>query len=254
MNSQHSGFALLRHPAPLVHAFAAALPEQDRSFYSEFRKSLRPHDPCSYRGVSREPLTPADSGHHDPRFEIPARALFRQIVGQHEPSMDFSEDLLPTLALAEKVRSLLSDPTAYETVELRRPPLRPDRRALGYDIGYWSGDHFSLICDSAVMPHWHGPDPASFPSVAVALRWVNEFFLFPTAATAEQYAEFYRSQPWAETEFEPGEFCVIQVLGTRPAAWLRAEADPALGLLARRPYLRSQSCRAWSLHLIRRAA
>jgi hypothetical protein len=28
---------------------------------------------------------------------------------------------------------------------------------LGYDVGYWAGDHYSIIADTIITPTWHGP-------------------------------------------------------------------------------------------------
>jgi hypothetical protein len=136
---------------------------------------------------------------------------FLKIIGDDLPKSDFDEDLLPTFSDALEVFSLLETPDEYEIVQLSRYPITNDRQFLGFDIGYWGGDHYSIICDSAVRPTWHPPQPESFESLAKELRDVNEHFLFQSCEAAERFRSYYRTQDWAETEFFPNQFCIIQV-------------------------------------------
>jgi uncharacterized protein YfcZ (UPF0381/DUF406 family) len=54
--------------------------------------------------------------------------------------------------------------------------------------------------------------------LANQLRLVNEHVLFSSAADAEDFLEFYRSQSWAETESEPCEFATVRVALPESAA------------------------------------
>jgi hypothetical protein len=82
---------------------------------------------------------------------------------------------------------------------------------LGFDVGYWGGDHYSIICDSIVTPTWHPPHPEDFEKLAGAVAALNENLLFRTADEAATFRTRYMEFAWAETEGYPGEFAVIQV-------------------------------------------
>ncbi len=140
-----------------------------------------------------------------------ARWRFREIIGEDNPGEDYDEDMLPNLTVAQEVYLLLDDPDEYEIVIMSREPLGTDIRSLGFDIGYWGGDHFSLICDSVIMPVWHPPDPTDFNELADKLKGVNEHVLFQTCAEAEKFRSYYMTKRWAESETVPGEFCIIQI-------------------------------------------
>jgi hypothetical protein len=62
-----------------------------------------------------------------------------------------------------------------------------------------------------VRPLWHPPQPECFDELARELKMVNESFLFSSAEGAARFRSWYRTQYWAETEFRPDEFCIIQV-------------------------------------------
>jgi hypothetical protein len=76
----------------------------------------------------------------------------------------------------------------------------------GYDVGYWGGDHFLIVCDTVVAPQWHPPDPDDFFEVAERVRGLNEHLLFPNHGDALAFRSYYLSKEWAETEFGPGQF------------------------------------------------
>ena len=61
------------------------------------------------------------------------------------------------------------------------------------------------------MPRWHPPPPEAFATVAERLKSLTDHVLFPTAADASTFLEFYRSQDWSETEFRAGEFAIVRV-------------------------------------------
>jgi hypothetical protein len=96
-------------------------------------------------------------------------------------------------------------------VLLERDYALPQPGVLGYDVGYWSGDHFSLINDTLVAPLWHPPQPEDFQELAAHAHELNNHVLFPSASLAAKFRQWYLTKPWAETEYEPGEFCLIRV-------------------------------------------
>lgn len=109
---------------------------------------------------------------------------------------------------AATVLAALSRADAYEIVELCAPPESP-LQPLGFDVGYWGGGNFSILCDAALWPIWHPAEPAALPELARQLTELNQHGLFPTAEAANAVAAWYSSQHWAEQV--PTDFIVIAV-------------------------------------------
>lgn len=216
-------YAIVRTPTPLVRAYDESMrTHKAAELFLRLCDTLKPLPREAYRGTSRFPLMPLPS--LDPQIlrtfeetgcdvktEQAARRLFLGIVGESDSAGDFDADLLPDLAAARDVYSLLESPAEYEIVQLAREPFVANADCLGFDVGYWGGDHYSIICDSAVRPLWHPPQPECFSELARELSTVNESFLFPRADEAARFRSWYRTQDWAETESRPDEFCIIQV-------------------------------------------
>jgi hypothetical protein len=169
--SQTSGYAIVRASAGLVAAYDDSMhTHESAELFQQLCEKLRPLPRSAYRGISRFPLMPlpstdrdvlrgfAESG-CDITTEEAARRRFLEILGAGVPEEDFDEDLLPDYSAAREVFSLLRSPNDYEIVQLAREPFIEGADTLGFDIGYWGGDHYSIICDSAVRPLWHPPHP-----------------------------------------------------------------------------------------------
>lgn len=224
---QTSGYAIVRMPTGLISAYdESMLTHKAAQWFHELCEKLKPLPRSAYRGTSRFPLMPFPSTDPevirsfeysgcDMRTEQAARRRFIEILGSDVPE-DFDDDLLAEQPAAREVFSLLVCPKEYEIVQVAREPFIENANTLGFDIGYWGGDHYSIICDSAVRPHWHPPQPECFDDLARQLKMVNESFLFPSAETAAAFRSWYRTQDWAETEFRTDEFCIIQVNKPRP--------------------------------------
>jgi hypothetical protein len=172
--------------------------------------------PVSYRGIGRYPFT--EYPEKDPGWqgdgpmvldpEPHARALLLENLGAYEYEVPYPRAFLKNAEQAWEVFFGLSEKGKYELVEVCTPPDYP-RDLLGFDIGYWGGGNFSIICDSAIWPVWHGPDSAALPELANVLSQLNQHGLFPTESLAEAYREWYIKQSWAEEE--PSDFTVIAV-------------------------------------------
>lgn len=121
------------------------------------------------------------------------------------------EDLLKLLRDAVEVLSLTDNPSTWEAVHFSRCGASDLGKLLGYDIGYWGGDHFSLIAGTIVIPRWHPPAPEDFADLAAALSCLNENLLFDSTVDADEFKQFYKSKSWAETEDYDGQFCAIRV-------------------------------------------
>jgi hypothetical protein len=224
---QSFGYSLLRYARALVDEYEASVPAQNLAVLQTLRQATAFLNPRLYRGICREPLQPFPS--LDPLFlDAPeseewlasnraARIRFRELQGELEDDLDLNLDCVDRLEDAREIHSLLEDRHEYEIILLERDASGSAPLLLGYDIGYWVGDHYSLICDSLVTPTWHPPQPEDFAELAAYARGLNEHVLFPDRTSAEAFREFYRSRDWAETESEPGEFCIIRVSAAPPA-------------------------------------
>jgi hypothetical protein len=219
MHSDNAGYALLLRPEVLVARYeSVVLRSENRVHYEALRAALVPHQPSRYRGFSRSPLEALPTS--DPELllliggsepERSATQRFSQLLAPPPDDSYTVDHLLPSLEDALEVYGLLEQPDRYEIVHLARNEETRDERTLGFDVGYWGGDHFSILADSAVVPTWHPPDPASFGTLREALGNLTPSFLFPTAEAAKAYRSFYLTQSWAESEDYPGQFTVVRV-------------------------------------------
>jgi hypothetical protein len=206
-----AGYALLRTPESALHRYEASLfARENVDELARLRASLSSVEPTLYRGISRDPLELLPECVPD---EPDARALtlMRDLVLVDPASIDPIVHLLPDRPAALRVHELLDNPLEYEIAFVSRDPAVSVGDSFGFDIGYWGGDHFSLICDAAIAPRWHPPDPDDYAQLAVQLRALNAHSLFPTREHARAFSAFYQSRSWAESELEPGQFVIIEV-------------------------------------------
>ncbi|HEX2880617.1 MAG TPA: hypothetical protein VHO25_13890 [Polyangiaceae bacterium] len=191
--------AYLRAPAELA-AIRAALPGIT---------------PTSYRGIGRYPFTeyaekgPGWQGQGRPEVdpEHDARSLFLKFLGAEDYETPYPRAFLREIDQATAVYAALASKELYEVVEISRPSEQP-QNLLGFDIGYWGGGNFSILCDAVIWPLWHPPDLAALPDLKRYLA-LNRHALFSTEQAAQSYFDWYVSQPWAEEE--PSDFSVMAV-------------------------------------------
>jgi hypothetical protein len=218
------GFALMKMPATLHAAYEQHAAQRDTwSALQQLRATLKNIDPAEYRGIERCPL--AEDPLIEPWFagderryralderDVAARVRFVDIVGADDLT-DKSSCVVLTLDYARELIRLVDSPAEYEIVRLAKalPESPRSQSHLGFDIGYWGGDSYSIICDSAIWPVWHGPPTDVFAELSDRLRELNTHCLFPTYESAQRFRSWYCTQDWAEIEGEPGEFCIISI-------------------------------------------
>jgi len=156
---QQSGYAILKHPSLLLDQYSCSQFAQDNAeSIRNLRNALPFVNPSQYRGISREPVQPFPSGgtfiHERSEPNKEAQLAFREIIGPRGTIQNwrerFDEDLLPTLEMATRISALLATPQQYEVVYLSNETISTDNSLLGFDIGYWGDDHFSVITS-----HWY---------------------------------------------------------------------------------------------------
>jgi hypothetical protein len=178
--------------------------------------------PRRYRGISRDPLQPIfETGVQTvPGVGPDWVAKVKMREGVHPGSSDPSywrvldPDAVVDVDFAREVVAQTDHPAEWEVVLVERDVPDVTADTLGFDVGYWGGDHYSLIQDAMLVPRWHAPDPDDFEALSDHARRLNEHQLFASFADADAYRSWYRTRPWAEGEFvEDGEaeFQVIRV-------------------------------------------
>jgi len=223
-HERNSGFELLRKPAKLLEEYVGSEhARRNAELLAQIRSSAWFVEPANYRGIAREPLEVCSSGDRIEKEvgkEASARGkLFEAIAAQRTKcaqfrcGWDYGEDegLLPGLDQAVMVFKSLETPEDYEIVEVSLEPFSREFELLGYDIGYWGGDHFSVICDSVVMPRWHPHSPDGIAELVSRLSKINQHILLDTVEDAKEFLEFYMFTNWGEKEVYAGQFCIICV-------------------------------------------
>jgi len=222
---QTEGYMIVLKSDILLERYAGEwAPQHNPEPLRALRGAFNQFDITSYRGVSREPLLAYPSLEQkvlnlfeatgiDMKTDAEARRHFRVILGDlsEDENPEIDEYLISSLSDAREVLGLTDEPSRWEIIHVARGNAEPGSSFLGYDVGYWGGDHFSLIADTIVVPRWHPPVPDDFAEVAQALSCLNANLLFGSSADAAGFKAFYNSKPWAETEDREGEFCIIRV-------------------------------------------
>jgi hypothetical protein len=178
-----------------------------------FRDAVGFVDIRKYRGMGRDPLLPYPDPYvegvlrrrgHDVDSNSAAAKRFRELLGDHGP-------LIPQLEVAQELFVLIDDRAAWELIGVSRKDLRLTPRTLGFDLGWWGEEFYSLISDCIVAPKWHGADPDRLSELAEQLRGLNAHVLFETPAAAQQFRSYYVQQDWAEDEDGDSPFVPIRI-------------------------------------------
>lgn len=211
------GFALMKLPQVLHRLYERSpLATQHRDQLRLLRETFNTVEPTAYRGIERwalsESLQP-DPGWSQteprPADEKASDRLLEILGGDHECD-HYPCSLIPTLTLAQELMRAVDHPEEYELVRLSRDVF-DGGPMLGFDVGYWGGGNYSILCDSLIWPMWHGAPSEAFHDLAQHIECLNTYMLFSDRHSAERFRSFYLTQSWAETEDAPGEFCIIRI-------------------------------------------
>ena len=187
------GYLIVKKPLVSLNRYeSSCVAARNRDFLEQIRSAFACFPPEKYRGIARFPL---DGCSWDDPSEVEAL---------EESGVDMRSNALD-------IHGLLDQPDSWEIIQVRRDEFQTGPATLGFDIGYWDGDHFSLIADTIVTPMWHPPIPEDFAELIHQLSGLNQHLLFSQPQDAEEFRAYYKSKTWAETEDEEGNFCVIQV-------------------------------------------
>jgi hypothetical protein len=207
-----TGYAILCLPHVLLREYEEAVPRQGtETEWRALRRALPHVDPSQYRGTERD-IVQAYPGSDQRSIDLwrsqgfdqneAARVRMARIIeGDREGlSLDRDDDLFGDRTIAEEVRALLERPDDFEVVLLDRTHTPATAATLGYDVGNWGGQYYSIIKDSAVMPVWHGPDIEDLEELAQATKKLNSHCLFDDPNDAREFRTWYESRHWAESD------------------------------------------------------
>jgi hypothetical protein len=209
-------FALLEHASVIEAAYLRSpICKRNLAHFQELRRTLPPVDYAAYRGIGRTALSEhprpsagwQGSGIEPAETEVMARLVLADLL---DPDRDPPNARLyiPTLEQLRAVEAVLESPGDYELVELCSESDLPEQ-LLGFDLGYWDGEEYSIICDAAIWPAWHGPVPEALPALAGLVAQLNSHLLFASRSQAECYLDWYAGQDWAEKP--PEDFTIVAI-------------------------------------------
>jgi hypothetical protein len=207
-----------------------ALLEARAEYQEKLRQTFPSIMPEAYRGVYREPL---EGGTIDQVDLYPgwggstrqARLKMAQVLAyKFEESfkwVDYFEDENTFLRFedAQSVYNLLGNPNDFEIILIRRHNFQSSPNTLGFDIGYWGGDNYSIICDTFVRPQWHSAPKEEIHNLAPFASKLNRNVLFDNFERAQEFLTYYRTTSWGEPDdsFDPelgtSDYTIIQVDG-----------------------------------------
>jgi hypothetical protein len=197
------------------------------AYLNQFKKKFSSVDPNKYKGIDRFPLE-AYSEEELANIElgnileekVACKKMYEILRTKQQAFLiykDFSDDAnsFELIEDAFTVYDLLENKNNYEIIELKRKKFNSDETFLGFDIGYWGSDHFSIISDTMIAPQWHAPDPEDFNTLFLFAKRLNKNLLFKTEKDAMEFRKYYLKTKWAETDSphagEESEFYIIQV-------------------------------------------
>lgn len=196
------------------------LVQRKRDEWLGLRDTFKHVDPAAYRGIERCALSEipqpepgwiqAVPPNARTRTDEKARRRLVEILGDHHECIHYPCSLIPTLSLAKDLMLLVERREEYEVVRLSHDAIN-EASMLGYDVGYWGGGNYSILCDSVIWPMWHSPLPEAVHDLVQHTTSLNRHMLFPDFESAKRFRSFYLTQPWAEIEDPTGEFSVIRI-------------------------------------------
>ena len=220
MTEIESGFLIVRSYATLYQEFRV---KSTRPFYGIPRVGI-PRDamPKRYRGIDREPL----GAWSDDDLKIRGERVFSWALHERNACLAMvgleargasRNDFIFEESDAREVFAQLDCRDEWEIVWARKVTARASPptgyRVCGYEPTWWTGDHFSALCDCMCFPRWHGTD-ADGSLFAAHFDRLNGNALFDTAEQAEDFLRFYVSLDWTETgRFEVAEVSRLDLRG-----------------------------------------
>jgi hypothetical protein len=153
----NQGFLILQKPEITIKNYELHLPKNVlANEYKVFRISFPNINPNNYLGISRNPLLPVPEELRSEFHNIiePDAQFFMDTLREKE---EYNPELILEFDNVVKVFEKIINKKEFEIIMVRRYFYESNDNILGYDVGYWAGDHYSIIADTIITPTWHGP-------------------------------------------------------------------------------------------------
>jgi hypothetical protein len=179
-------------------------------FHEYFPSSIK----VKYKGISRMPLSPIPqklSSAYGKIAETEAQFYFDEITRKYQDNEDYYDDSFLSIDDCFQVFSKVRAKVQYEIIKIDKEQNSEDKNIYGFDIGYWGGDHFSIIADTFLYPMWHPAPENDFQELTKYYQLLNQYCLFNSYDEAKAYREYYLQKDWAEKESVPNEICIQRI-------------------------------------------
>jgi hypothetical protein len=193
--------------------------EADLNGFLEYYKELRHIFKTdiiaeNYHGISRNALFALDSENETAK-EYLAQSYLRKCITENYEKNKYPYTLIESESICREVFARIENKEKYQIIKIAKVDEHyssNEEGFLGFDVGYWGGDNFSIISDSMVLPHWHGAPSIELPNLLKYSEKLNRNVLFENYNDANLYRNYYLAQDWAEQEMEIGEICIQSVV------------------------------------------
>jgi hypothetical protein len=171
--------------------------------YAIPRIDRKPEDYCiQYRGIDRDAWNP-----YSDKDKL-ANNRMLMLTEKKYGWLDFLFDLNSS----QSVLDLIEDKRDHEIIWVKTimsqsvPP--NNFFSVGFEPTYFTGDHFSALCDCMLFPRWHGTDPEGI-LFSEHFKKLNQYGLFNSADDAVEFLDYYLSFEWTEAgEYEIAEIFI----------------------------------------------
>jgi len=184
-------------------------------YYKKLRNAFGNINVNNYRGLSRQSLSPIpkELKENYKNIEEPqAQFLMNEIIENSCAILhDDDIDMIINFQDCINVYNKLENKSIYEIIRTSIDDTSKSENFLGFDIGYWGGDNFSIISDSILLPMWHGAQTESYQDLSKFVSLLNDKLLFSNYYDATTFRNYYLSQEWAEKEINDGQICIQKI-------------------------------------------
>ena len=190
-----------------------------QSYFSKYRKYFNNIEIKKYKGISRNALQAVPKKFRNEFILKEPKAQFQMykiLNKQIKANTEENDDMLLRLSDCIMVFSKIINKNDFEIIKTIKKEFSTTYEKyetfLGYDIGYFGGDHYSIISDSLLLPTWHGPPEDAYCELKDYSKKLNENILFNNLSDAQEFRDFYLKQEWSEKEMYDGEICIQKII------------------------------------------
>jgi hypothetical protein len=224
-NMPHSGHIIvLRQDLDQKKYEAMGLHPNNLQALKRLRDTLNFINPTNYRGTGRQhfdsaPFYVDDNGvlekwpdsnlsEYDNLEAKKLLAAYEQANAPKDVNIDFC---LFSFEEIYNVYKLIDNKADYEILEIIENEKMTTNMTIGFDVGFFGGDFYSAIADTAIKPIWNPPHFDDMKDILEHLKKINNNCLFDNFDDAKIYREIYLTKAWGDKESYPGQITIIQI-------------------------------------------